>query len=183
MTPYGAVCVDHHWVREGLSADYSAPSYYMNFIPNSSVTDHYNDVIMSAIVSQITSLTIVCSSDYSATDQRKHQSTSKLCVTGLCEGNSPGTGEFPAQKASNAENASIWWRHHVTGESTAICFQYQYLCTFYFVRGQHANDTTTKPLSCDLCTNSTDQQCLIMWSSGCSWFNGITEGNMYCAVT
>ena len=29
----------------------------------------------------------------------------------LC-GNSPGTGEFPAQMASNAENVSIWWRHH-----------------------------------------------------------------------
>ena len=24
----------------------------------------------------------------------------------------PVTGEFPAQMASNAENASIWWRHH-----------------------------------------------------------------------
>ena len=23
-----------------------------------------------------------------------------------------GTGEFPAQLASNAENVSIWWRHH-----------------------------------------------------------------------
>ena len=31
---------------------------------------------------------------------------------GLCEGNSLVTGEFPAQKASNAENVSIWWRHH-----------------------------------------------------------------------
>ena len=29
----------------------------------------------------------------------------------LREGNSPGT-EFPAQRASNAENVSIWWRHH-----------------------------------------------------------------------
>ena len=37
---------------------------------------------------------------------------SKLRVTGLCEGNSPVTSEFPAQRASNAENASIWWRHH-----------------------------------------------------------------------
>ena len=27
-------------------------------------------------------------------------------------GNSPVTGEFPAQRASYAENASIWWRHH-----------------------------------------------------------------------
>ena len=29
-----------------------------------------------------------------------------------CAGNSPATGEFPAQMASNAENVSIWWRHH-----------------------------------------------------------------------
>ena len=29
-----------------------------------------------------------------------------------CEGNSPVTSEFPAQMASNAENVSIWWRHH-----------------------------------------------------------------------
>ena len=38
--------------------------------------------------------------------------TSKLCVIGLCAGNSPVTGEFTAQKASNAENGSVWWRHH-----------------------------------------------------------------------
>ena len=36
----------------------------------------------------------------------------KLRVTGFCEGNSPSTGDFPAQRASNAENVSIWWRHH-----------------------------------------------------------------------
>ena len=29
--------------------------------------------------------------------------TSKLRVTGLCEGNSPVTGEFPSQRVSNAE--------------------------------------------------------------------------------
>ena len=38
--------------------------------------------------------------------------TPKLRVTGLCEGNSPVTGEFPAHRASNAKNVSIWWRHH-----------------------------------------------------------------------
>ena len=38
--------------------------------------------------------------------------TSKLSVTGLCEGNSPVTGEFPAQRASKAENVSIWWRYY-----------------------------------------------------------------------
>ena len=44
--------------------------------------------------------------------RRKSKETSKLRVTGLCVGNSPGTGEFPAQMASYAENVSIWWRHH-----------------------------------------------------------------------
>ena len=36
-----------------------------------------------------------------------------LRVTGLCEGNSPLTVKFPAQKANNGVNVSIWWRHHV----------------------------------------------------------------------
>ena len=38
--------------------------------------------------------------------RRISKKTSKLRVTGLV------TGEFPPQRASNAENASIWWRHH-----------------------------------------------------------------------
>ena len=44
--------------------------------------------------------------------KRRSKKTSKLRVTGLCDGNSSVTGEFPAQRASNAENVSIWWRHH-----------------------------------------------------------------------
>ena len=70
---------------------------------------HYNGVIMTAMASQITSLMIVYSAVYS---RRRSQKTSKLRVTGLCAGNSPVTGEFPAQRASNVENVSIWWRHH-----------------------------------------------------------------------
>ena len=44
---------------------------------------------------------------------RRSKKTSKLRVTGLYAGNSLGTGEFPAHMASNAENVSIWWCHHV----------------------------------------------------------------------
>ena len=44
--------------------------------------------------------------------RRRSKKTSKLSITGLCVGNSPVTGEFPAQMASDAENVSIWWRHH-----------------------------------------------------------------------
>ena len=44
--------------------------------------------------------------------RRRSKKTSKLRVTGLCAGNSPATGEFPAQRARNAENVSVWWRHN-----------------------------------------------------------------------
>ena len=64
---------------------------------------------MRAMASQITSLTIVYSTVYL---RRKSKKTSKLRITGLCAGNSPVTGEFPAQRVSYAENVSIWWRHH-----------------------------------------------------------------------
>ena len=40
--------------------------------------DNYTDVIMGAIASQITSLTIVYSTVYSDADQRKHQSSASL---------------------------------------------------------------------------------------------------------
>ena len=64
--------------------------------------------------------------------RRRSNKTSKLRVTGLCAGNSPVTGEFPVQMASNAETVSIWWRHHGPGinyvqtrikymYSTAVC--------------------------------------------------------------
>ena len=62
---------------------------------------------MSAMGFQITGVSIVYSIVCSGTDQRKRQN-----FTGLCEGNSPVNGDFPTQRASNAENVSIWWRHH-----------------------------------------------------------------------
>ena len=39
--------------------------------------------------------------------RHRWKETSKLCVTGLCAGNSPVTGVFLAQRASNAENDSF----------------------------------------------------------------------------
>ena len=42
------------------------------------LTSHYNVVIMSAMASQITSLTIVYSTVYSGANQRKHQSSASL---------------------------------------------------------------------------------------------------------
>ena len=55
-------------------------------------TLHYDDVMMGAIASQITSLTIVYSTVHSGADQRKHQSSASLAfVRGIHRGpvNSP----------------------------------------------------------------------------------------------
>ena len=38
--------------------------------------------------------------------RRRSKKISKLCVTGLCTGNSPVTGEFPALRASNTKKCS-----------------------------------------------------------------------------
>ena len=64
---------------------------------------------MGATASQITSPTIAYSTVYSDAGPRKHQSFASLAFV---QGNSPGTGELPAQMASNAEIIFIWWHHH-----------------------------------------------------------------------
>ena len=53
---------------------------------------------MGTVASEITSLAIAYSIVYSGVDQRKHQSSASLAF---------GTGEFPAQRASNAESVFI----------------------------------------------------------------------------
>ena len=68
-----------------------------------------NNVIMGAMASQITNLTIVYSTVYSGADQRKQQSSALLAfVMGIHR----WPVNFLAQRASNTENVSICWRHH-----------------------------------------------------------------------
>ena len=43
--------------------------------------------------------------------RRRSKKISKHRVTGVCEGNPSVTGGFLSQRAGNAENVSIWWRH------------------------------------------------------------------------
>ena len=62
---------------------------------------HYNDVIMVATASQITSLAVKFGCRSMKTSPRHWL---------LC-GEFTGD-QFPAQMASNAESVSIWWRHH-----------------------------------------------------------------------
>ena len=72
---------------------------------------HYDDVIMGVMASQITSLTTVYSTVYSGTDQRKHK--------------------------SNAESASIWWRHHV--EEAMALFLFGWLINLTCSTGRTSN--------------------------------------------
>ena len=83
---------------------------------------HYNDVIMGTMASQHTSDCLL-----NRLFRHTSKKTSKLRVTGLCAGNSPVTDEFLAQMASNAENVSIWWRHHEQTGSSSIQLMAWYL--------------------------------------------------------
>ena len=91
----------HEWFNPSLNT--MMLTYFINWY-SVFLCHNYNDVIMGTMASQITSLTIVCSVVHS---MRRSNKTSKLRVTGLCV-----TGEFPAQRASNAENVSLRWRNH-----------------------------------------------------------------------
>ena len=76
-------------------------------------TLHHSDVMMKSPACQLFLLNRLF--------RRRSKKTSKLCVTGLCEGNSPVTGEFPAQRASDAEiflfddviTQRVWCGHSV----------------------------------------------------------------------
>ena len=66
--------------------------------------------IMGVMASQITSLTIIYSTVCSGAGQRIQQSSTSLAFG---RGIHRWPVNFPTQIASNAENVSIWWRHHI----------------------------------------------------------------------
>ena len=106
--------------------------------------DHYSDVMMSAIWCLKSSASrfgysTVCS----GTDQRKHQSSASLdCVREIHRWSV--TGEFPAQRVSNAENVSIWWRLHLLICCGRICMCTQHKLTDLF----HDRFDLHKAVSC-----------------------------------
>ena len=82
-------------VHGSLLPDLSAVSYTLQWRHNEpdGVSNHQpRDCLLSRLI------------------RRRSKKTSKLC--GLCVGNSPVTGEFPALMARNAGYVSSWWRHH-----------------------------------------------------------------------
>ena len=77
---YMSLCSDKFVILLDCSVGHFV-SWCSRFVPNLvPVTDmqHYDDVIMNTMASQITSLTIVYSTIYSGADQSKHQSSASL---------------------------------------------------------------------------------------------------------
>ena len=69
---------------------------------------HHNDVIMSAMACQITGVSIICSTFF----QAQIKESIKALRHWPLWGESTGDQGIPSQRANNAENVSIWWRHY-----------------------------------------------------------------------
>ena len=79
--------------------------------------NYYNGVIMSAMASQITSLTIVYSTVYSGADRRKHQSSASLAfMRGIHRHHVFGS---PCKKDPSAEK--IWKKKNLPGLGFSSC--------------------------------------------------------------
>ena len=95
-------------------------------IPISPVT-HYDDIIMCAMASQTTSLTIVYSTVYSGTDERKHRSSASLTfVRGIHRGPVNSPHKWPVMRKMFPFDDVIMWllsvEYHPIEENNKYCF-------------------------------------------------------------
>ena len=91
-------------------------SYHFSYIGfTSDRAFHYSDVIMGTMESQITNLTIVYSTVYSGTDQRKHQCSPSLAFV-------PGIHRWPVnfphkgpvtRKMFPFDDIIMWWKEAI----------------------------------------------------------------------
>ena len=94
-----------------------------------SETHHYDDVIMMAIASQITSLTIVYSAVYSGAHQRKHQSSASLAfVWEIHRGPVNSPHKWPVTRKMFPFDDVIMYIQIMN-------FSWRILLTYYTVRG------------------------------------------------
>ena len=101
--------------------------------------------------------------------RRTSNKASKLRVTGPWVVNSPGTGEFPTQMASDAENASIWWRHHKQFMNSILLIlrifgehEYMFVFSIIFVTLKWNRMSTSSPEE-DKYSIILHNQCNVCW--------------------
>ena len=138
MKPFGDIELDHHWLSHYVSQS--------RLILNRVL--HYGDVIMGAIASQITSLTIVYSTVYSDADQRKPQSSASLAfVWGIHREpvNSPHKWQV-TRKMFSFDDVIMWdWLEtNFTGHTRKYWFVkwfWKYICKYLFLilQGRRVN--------------------------------------------
>ena len=92
---------------------------------------HYRYDIMSEMASQITDISIIYTTVCSGADQRKHQSSVALAFV---KEKFTGDRWIPAQRTSNTENDSIWWRH----QGTRPCFSKKMAGITALVQGHYS---------------------------------------------
>ena len=130
---------------------------------------HYSDPIMSAMASQITDVSIVCSTVCSGANQRKYQSSVHHWPLW-----GESTGGFPSQTASNAENVFIWWSHH----GCKLRNHWNKYSTDTFSRGMlfriyiHENEVLSRPSS-SICVQSETK---MIHMNQKAWTNGEFRG-------
>ena len=108
------------WIE---ASPYGEP-YSSNTEISCTVANHYDDVIMNAMASQITSLTIVYSTVYSGADQRKHESSASLAfVWGIHWGSVNYPHKWPLTRKMFPFDDVIMLRHIMEWSSMCLfCF-------------------------------------------------------------
>ena len=95
---------------------------------------------------------------------RRRSKKTSMVVTGLCAGKSPVTGEFLRQRASNAENISIWWRHHAS-RRTLLIYEQAMISRCRFHRRQTYSMSSATTMLYIMRTRISD--CTPRYSVGC----------------
>ena len=98
-------------------------SLAMGFTGTILVIVHYSDVIVGAMTSQITASRLFTQPFIQAQIKENIKAPRHW----------PLCGEFTAQMASNADNVSIWWRHHATLGIILMLQQYKLLILITFL--------------------------------------------------
>ena len=103
-------------------------------------TNHYSDVIMSAMASQITGVSIVCSTVYSGADQRKHQNSASLVfVRGIHRWpvDSPHNGPVTRQMFPFDDDTMEVMMSHITDAYICVTSHKRLKATIYHLCGFH----------------------------------------------
>ena len=131
---------------------------------------HYNDVIMGAMASQITSLTIVYSTVYSDADKRKHQSSASLAfVRGIHRWPVNSLHKWPVTRKMFPIDDVIMFSSNTHRFTRSQCFHVVFLSCWnpWFRNCYHCNMAnaikTHLPLVPHICVSELGQHCFRQW--------------------